>query len=568
VPRVSVLLPVENDQRRVGAAIDSVLQQTLTDFELLVLDDGSTDGTLDVVRERAARDARVKLLRQSVRLGLAGTLNAGLAACRAPFVARMASYARCDPRRLEQQVAWLDANPFTALVGSDAAILDANGHISAMSGGPAAYEDLRAGLARGPAVVPETMLWRRRDIESIGLYAVDAELAGGEDYELVVRVSARFRIDNIKETLTALAAGERQPAAPAALARVARLARELLSGERASPVDVEAPAPQPPARPRGRIFVAIAAYRDPELAPTIDDLFARAAHPDEVTVGVCLQYDPRADARAADLPTRPDQITVVHVHPSETLGLGWARHVSERLWRGEPHVLQIDSHMRFADQWDDRLLAQLDRCDSRFPGLTTYPPGFTPPRGLQHGPPPRLRALHFTPEGLLRLGGTVDRPGDRHGDRPTRTAFFAGGYAFFAGDFLREVPNDPLMYFNATEPTHMVRAWTAGWDFFTPSENLLYHLYAVEAAEKPLHWRDRPGWSRLAARGQARARHLLGMEETDDPDALLQLDRYALGSFRTLDAYQRFAGVDFRARSVSPMAADGRVNPRNVRARR
>jgi hypothetical protein len=315
--------------------------------------------------------------------------------------------------------------------------------------------------------------------------------------------------------------------------------------------------------PRGKLFVSIAAYRDPELHPTLEDLFARASRPDDITVGVCLQYDPRADAPLAIVTTRPDQVRIIHVHPSETQGLGWARHVIERLWQGETHVLQIDSHMRFADAWDDRMLEQLDRCRSRLPILTTYPPGYTPPRKLKDEAPGRLRALHFTPEGLLLLNSISDA-------QPTATvpsAFFAGGYAFYPGAFLREVPTDPLMYFNATEPTHMVRAWTSGWDMFAPSENLLYHLYVADRKATPLHWKDRTEWAELAARGQRRARHLLGMEESEDADVLHQVERYGLGRVRTLDEYQEFAGVDFRGRSVSSLAREGRVNSRGVRAR-
>jgi hypothetical protein len=80
-------MPVRNHQASVGAAIHGLAKQTLSDFELIVIDDGSTDRTCDIVREWAARDARVKLVRLSRRLGLGAALNFGMGACRSQIVA-------------------------------------------------------------------------------------------------------------------------------------------------------------------------------------------------------------------------------------------------------------------------------------------------------------------------------------------------------------------------------------------------------------------------------------------------------------------------------------------------
>lgn len=100
---VSVLLPVHNASTTLGAALDSVLAQSLPDLEVVAVDDGSSDGTLALLQAYAQRDARVRLLPQA-RGGLIVALNAGLAACAGEYIARMDGDDICDAQRFELQV--------------------------------------------------------------------------------------------------------------------------------------------------------------------------------------------------------------------------------------------------------------------------------------------------------------------------------------------------------------------------------------------------------------------------------------------------------------------------------
>src|SRR4051812_4520844 len=92
------------------------------------------------------------------------------------------------------------------------------------------------------------------------------------------------------------------------------------------------------------IFVNIAAYRDPETAPTIADMFRKARYPNEVNVGLVLQT-----RLGDDCAVRHDRVGIMHVPADSARGPCWARHMGYRLWSGEDYVLQIDSHMRFAE---------------------------------------------------------------------------------------------------------------------------------------------------------------------------------------------------------------------------
>lgn len=116
MPAVSVLLPVRDAASTLPAALESVLGQTLPDLEVVVADDGSTDGSTSVVETFARRDARVRLLRRPAR-GLVTALNAGLEECRAPLVARMDADDLCDRDRLAVQAAFLAARPELGVAG-------------------------------------------------------------------------------------------------------------------------------------------------------------------------------------------------------------------------------------------------------------------------------------------------------------------------------------------------------------------------------------------------------------------------------------------------------------------
>src|ERR1700734_3315203 len=100
-PRVAVLMPVRNGARWLGDAIGSVLGQTLRDFELVVVDDGSTDETPRILDDFARRDGRVRIVRQDA-CGLVDALNRGLAEARAPLIARLDADDRALPERLDR----------------------------------------------------------------------------------------------------------------------------------------------------------------------------------------------------------------------------------------------------------------------------------------------------------------------------------------------------------------------------------------------------------------------------------------------------------------------------------
>ena len=114
MPRVTVLLPTYQSERYLSDAVDSVLTQSFSDFELLVVDDGSTDRTLDILRGCA--DPRIRVV-QGRRRGLADALNLGIDDARGEYVARFDADDLMVPNRLARQVEFLDENPGVAVCG-------------------------------------------------------------------------------------------------------------------------------------------------------------------------------------------------------------------------------------------------------------------------------------------------------------------------------------------------------------------------------------------------------------------------------------------------------------------
>ena len=307
-----------------------------------------------------------------------------------------------------------------------------------------------------------------------------------------------------------------------------------------------------------RIFVSVASYRDSECSPTLADMFARATHPERIFAGVLWQLIPGDDDEYKKIPESIPQghVRDLLVHANESLGACWARsQILTRLWQGEEYIFQIDSHSRFVEGWDERLLAMHAACPSSRAVLSTYPLGYTPPDQLDPPHIPYQLANRFHEQGVLLLHSRTLSYNTRPAT-PFPGAFVAAGCLFAPSQAFQEVPYDPYLYFQGEETTLAARLWTHGWDLFVPNDIFLYHDYQ-NGRNRPRHWTDNRDWSTLDRRSYARVRHLLSGETCNDTEAIREIHLYGLGTQRTLAEYQRFAGVNFAKRTISLRAADG-----------
>jgi glycosyltransferase involved in cell wall biosynthesis len=195
-PVVSVLMGVRDGAAWLSRAIASVLAQTLTDLELVVVDDGSTDATAALLA--AVPDPRLVVERQT-RAGLAVALNRALARARAPLIARLDADDVALPARLERQRAFLLAHPAVGLLGTAARVTDGSDRDVAITRPPEDDAGIRRALIRRNPFVHSSVMLRRALVSSVGGY--DESFVVAQDYDLWLRLSPITRMANLPEPL-------------------------------------------------------------------------------------------------------------------------------------------------------------------------------------------------------------------------------------------------------------------------------------------------------------------------------------------------------------------------------
>jgi glycosyltransferase involved in cell wall biosynthesis len=195
-PLVSVVMPVRNGARWLDEAIDSIARQTLSDLELLIVDDGSTDETPQILDDWSHRDSRIRVLRQT-DCGLAAALNYGLAEARGRYLARLDADDCAMPARLERQVGVLQQNPSIGLLGSWAERIDEYGRPQAQLKPETQPDKLADIIGRANPFVHSSVMLRPEIARDLGGYRAAFEAA--EDYDLWLRMSEITRLGNIGE---------------------------------------------------------------------------------------------------------------------------------------------------------------------------------------------------------------------------------------------------------------------------------------------------------------------------------------------------------------------------------
>jgi glycosyltransferase involved in cell wall biosynthesis len=196
--RITVLLPVFNGGPYLRPAIESVLAQTLSDFELLVIDDGSTDGSLEVAR--SYRDPRLRVLENGRNLGLTASLNRGLREARAPLIARQDADDLSAPDRLGLQAEMMARRPELALLGTQADVIDARGRPAGSLARSCEHDSIRWELFFDNAFVHSSVMFRREVVlDEAGGY--DEGLRYCQDFALWSRLVRTHAVANLDRAL-------------------------------------------------------------------------------------------------------------------------------------------------------------------------------------------------------------------------------------------------------------------------------------------------------------------------------------------------------------------------------
>jgi hypothetical protein len=196
--RVTVLIPVYDGQRYIGEALDSVIAQDFSDLEVLVVDDGSTDGSAEIVQRYARIDRRVRLERLPRHGGVAVALQHGLSQAQGEQIVRLDADDIAAPGRVRKQVGCLEARPEVVLVGGAYDLIDAAGHRFDLVRGPTDERELRWWLLFGNVFCHSTVAFRRDAARAVGGYRAGLTI---EDYDLWIRLAAYGGIAMIDEVM-------------------------------------------------------------------------------------------------------------------------------------------------------------------------------------------------------------------------------------------------------------------------------------------------------------------------------------------------------------------------------
>jgi len=312
------------------------------------------------------------------------------------------------------------------------------------------------------------------------------------------------------------------------------------------------------------IFIQIASYRDPQLLPTIEDCLKNAKYPDNLRFGICWQHSKEDEWDSLDKYKEDPRFRILDVNYKDSKGVCWARNQVQSLYESETYTLQIDSHHRFVENWDEiliNMILQLQEKGHEKPLLTAYISSFNPDNdpAEREMNPWWMTFDRFIPEGaIFFLPATI--PNWESLTEPIPSRFYSAHFCFTLGQFCLEVPHDPNYYFHGEEISIAVRAFTHGYDLFHPHRVVIWHEYTRRGRVK--QWDDDPEWVIKNDASHKRNRELFKMD--GNCGCGIRFGIYGFGDKRTLQDYEKYSGIQFASRGVQQYTLDNKFSPNPV----
>lgn len=312
-----------------------------------------------------------------------------------------------------------------------------------------------------------------------------------------------------------------------------------------------------------KVFIQIASYRDPELAPTIKDCISKAKNPENLVFSISWQHSKDDLWDNLDEYKDDPRFKIIDIDYLDSRGACWARNLLQLNYTNEDYTLQLDSHHRFVQNWDEEcinMIKQLQKKGHKKPLLTGYIPSYDPSNdpSARINTPWKMIFDRFIPEGaVFFLPASIDNYQELTEPIPSR--FYSAHFCFTLGQFVREVPHDPDYYFHGEEISIAVRAFTNGYDLFHTHKVVVWHEYTRRGRTK--QWDDDPKWVEKNNYCHKRNRQLFGM---DGEIKKSSFGKYDLGNVRTLRDYEKYAGISFSKRGVTQYTLDNILPPNPV----
>lgn len=197
IPTISVVLPVYNAEKYIRKSLESILAQTFTDFEILLVDNASTDSTIEILKSYT--DPRIRIIINPSNLGLIASLNIGLNSARGKYIARMDHDDIALPERFQKEYDFLESHQDIVLVGTWSNIMDSNENFIRIHKNPLQNNVIKYELMFGNTITHPSIMMRRDIVNAVGGY--DSAWINTEDYNLYSRLIRNHKLANIGEPL-------------------------------------------------------------------------------------------------------------------------------------------------------------------------------------------------------------------------------------------------------------------------------------------------------------------------------------------------------------------------------
>lgn len=300
------------------------------------------------------------------------------------------------------------------------------------------------------------------------------------------------------------------------------------------------------------IFVSVAAFRDTQLLPTLRDLIDKSDNPDDIHVGVLSQDE---DDLHPDL-SFITNLRYDKIHWTKAQGAGWARWKVMGMYGGQDYYFQIDSHMRFAQGWDTELISQHKAAQEIAENdkiiISAYPGWFEPSddgdiylerieterhgKRIIDGQAPYNTTAYCNISGVWAGRRAINISDSKY---PVKSWTVLAGYIFANGSIVADVPYEPKIAFMGEELCFAVRAYTRGYDIYSPNKMIVWHYYGRGGHHKP--WDEDSTvvlkWAQKQAQSISRQKRVL--------EAHKQGIDYPINNDRYLDL-QEAIGYNFR----------------------
>jgi glycosyltransferase involved in cell wall biosynthesis len=194
IPAISVVMSVFNGQAFLSEAVESILNQTFRDFEFIIIDDGSTDKTSEILSAYASRDPRIRILRHENK-GRAASLNIGIAHAKSNYIARMDADDIALPHRFQQQIDFLEQHPEVGLLGGAVELIDKSGQVIGTVQSALQDSEIKSIMLHGNPMWHPAVVMRKSVVLAAGGYR--KPLVDADDYDLFLRMGERSQIANL-----------------------------------------------------------------------------------------------------------------------------------------------------------------------------------------------------------------------------------------------------------------------------------------------------------------------------------------------------------------------------------